>query len=99
MPIDKYSNCLKPIVPLIYDLSFPLDQEQQMAKVRADQLAALRMFSDDSEEDGEQDTAEDVEMESADVGEANPAKTILVAEETGKSLSSALVFCLIRSCP
>ena len=62
-----------------------LNQEQQMAKVRAEQLAALQMFSDDSDEDGEQGTPEDTEMQSEAVGGAGPAKT---AKETGCFSSS-----------
>lgn len=50
-----------------------------MAKLRAEQLAALQMFDDDSDE--EPGKAEDTAMEQAEA--TDPAKPPLPAEETG----------------
>lgn len=53
-----------------------------MAKLRAEQLAALQMFDDDSDE--EPGKAEDTAMEQAE--EANPSKPPLPKTETGDLL-------------
>lgn len=73
-----------------------------MAKLRAEQLAALQMFSDDSDDDEEPDTAKDTQMEPEpdNAAEGSSEKPVLPVKETGKTFirTSAILLYLLIGC-